>query len=70
MRDTRQKLVRLWAGYGARVHIRYLEVPYLELLARNRKRERHIPEAVLEKMIGKLEIPAPWEAYEVLLPGQ
>lgn len=70
VRDTRQKLVRLWAGYGARVHIRYLEVPYLELLARNRKRERHIPEAVLEKMIGKLEIPAPWEAYEVLLPGQ
>lgn len=66
--ETRQRLVRLFAGYGARVHIRYLEVPYEELLARNRKRARHIPEAVLEQMIGKLEIPAPWEAYEVLLP--
>ena len=65
MQETRQKLVRLFAGYGARVHILYLEVPYMELAARNRTRERHIPEAVLEKMIRKLEPPEPWEAYEV-----
>lgn len=65
VQETRQKLVRLFAGYGARVHLVYLEVPYGELLARNRKRERHIPEPVLEDMIRKLEIPAPWEAYEV-----
>lgn len=63
--ETRQKLVDLFAGYGARVHILYLEVPYRELLARNRKRARYIPELVLEEMIRKLEIPAPWEAYEV-----
>lgn len=65
IRDTRQKLVSLFAGYGARVHIQYLEVPYLELLARNRRRARYIPESVLEDMIRKLEIPALWEAYEV-----
>lgn len=65
IQETRQKLVSLFAGYGARVHILYLEAPYRELLARNRKRERHIPETVLEEMIRKLEIPAPWEAYEV-----
>lgn len=65
MQETRQKLVRLFAGYGARVHILYLEVPYPELLARNRTRARHIPEAMLEKMIRKLELPEPWEAYEV-----
>lgn len=65
IQDTRQKLVSLFAGYGARVHILYLEVPYQELLARNRKRTRYIPENVLEEMIRKLEIPAPWEAYEV-----
>lgn len=63
--ETRQKLVRLFAGYGARVHILYLEAPYQELLCRNRIRERHIPEAVLEDMIRKLEVPAPWEAYKV-----
>ncbi len=65
IQETRQKLTGLFAGYGARVHILYLEVPYQELLRRNRKRERHIPEKVLEDMIKKLEIPAPWEAYDV-----
>lgn len=67
IQETRQKLVRLFAGYGARVHILYLEVPYQELLSRNRTRARHIPEAVLEDMIRKLEVPAPWEAYKVTL---
>lgn len=65
MEETRQKLVQLFAGYGARVHLIYLEVPYEELLLRNQKRERYIPETVLEDMIRKLELPMPWEAYEV-----
>ena len=65
IQETRQKLAGLFTGYGARVHIVYLEVPYEELLVRNQKRERYIPEQVLENMIRKLEIPAPWEAYEV-----
>ena len=63
--ETRQKLVRLFAGYGARVHILYLEVPYRELLRRNRVRARQLPESVLDDMIRKLEVPAPWEAYSV-----
>ena len=67
LQETRQKLVRLFAGYGARVHILYLEVPYQELLHRNRTRARHIPEAALDDMIRKLEVPAPWEAYQVTL---
>ena len=65
IRETRRKLTTLCAGYGARVHILYLEAPYLELLERNRTRQRHIPENVLEEMIRKLEVPAPWEAEEV-----
>ncbi len=69
VRETRQRLIGLFAGYGARVHIRYLEAPYRELLARNRKRARSIPPEVLEKMIQKLEPPALWEAYEVRRPG-
>lgn len=63
--ETRQRLVNLFAGYGARVHILYLEAPYQELIARNQKRARYIPEPVLENMIQKLELPAPWEAYTV-----
>lgn len=65
VRETRRKLITLFSSYGARVHILYLEVPYQELLARNRTRARHIPEDVLEEMINKLEIPAPWESYKV-----
>lgn len=63
--ETRMRLIRLFSGYRARVHILYLEAPYGELLARNRIRTRHIPEDVLEEMVNKLEVPAPWEAYGV-----
>lgn len=65
VQETRQRLVSLFARYGARVHIVYLEAPYLELLDRNQKRARYIPEPVLEDMIRKLELPAPWEAFTV-----
>ncbi len=65
VRETRGRLIKLFADYGARVHILYLEVPYQTLLARNRTRARHIPEHVLEEMIEKLDVPAPWEAYGV-----
>ncbi len=65
IQETRQRLVSLFAGYGARVHIVYLEAPYQELLDRNRKRARYIPEPVLEDMIRKLELPAPWEGFSV-----
>jgi len=65
IQETRQKLIHLFADYGARVHLLYLEVPYRELLNRNRTRARQIPEAILEEMIRKIEVPSPWEAYEV-----
>ena len=65
IQETRQKLISLCADYGARVKVVYLEVPYEELMQRNQKRERKIPEKVLEEMIRKMEVPAPWEAYDV-----
>ena len=65
MQETRQRLVRLFAGYGARVHVIYLETPYDELLKRNQTRDRTIPANVLEQMIDKMEMPEPWEGYEV-----
>lgn len=65
MQETRQRLVRLFAGYGARVHMIYLETPYDEALRRNQARDRRIPENVLEQMIDKMEMPESWEGYEV-----
>ncbi len=70
IQDTRQKLCGLFSAYGARVHIVYLEVPYKELLQRNDTRARQIPVPVLERMIDKLEVPAPWEGYEVCIWGE
>lgn len=67
LRETRARLISLFAGYGARVHIIYLEAPYVELLRRNQIRARRIPESVLEEMTGRLEVPMPWEGYEVKL---
>ena len=65
IQETRQKLCSLFSAYGARVHVVYLEVPYRELLRRNEKRDRYIPVKVLEQMIDKLEVPAPWEGYDL-----
>lgn len=64
--ETRRKLCDLFEAYGARVKIIYLEVPYQVLLERNRKRERYIPLPALARMIYKLEIPEPTEAYQVI----
>lgn len=63
MQETRQRLIRLFAGYGARVHVVYLEAGYKELQERNQIRKRQIPGNVLEQMIDKMEMPEPWEGY-------
>ncbi len=63
--ETRRKLCDMFEAYGGRVEIIYLEVPYRVLLERNKTRERYIPLPALERMIYKLEIPEPAEAYRV-----
>lgn len=61
----RGKLCRMFEQYGANVTILNIEAPYQELLIRNQKRERKIPDRVLEKMLQILEYPEPWESYHV-----
>lgn len=60
---NREKLCSLFSAYGARVRLMYLEVPYEEMLRRNKKRERSLPEPVLERMIDRMEMPGAWEVY-------
>jgi predicted kinase len=65
-RQFRATSVALAATYGARVTIVYCEAPtYQETLRRNRERERHVPESVIDNMAWKLEVPSPAEAHEV-----
>lgn len=53
----------LFSAYEARVRLIYLEVPYEEIIHRNQKRERSLPEQVLERMIDGMEMPEAWEVY-------
>lgn len=64
-KDMRSKWISLFVDYGARVKIIYLEVPYKTLLKQNHNRDHKVPENVIHKMIGKLEVPNPSEAHEI-----
>lgn len=64
-RQMRQQLIDLFNSYQLRVRVVYVEVPYADLHKQNRNREAIVPDAVLEKLISKLEIPASWEAHAV-----
>lgn len=65
VKDTREKLVRLFTSYGARVTIIYVEAPYRELFSRNKTRQRTVPEDVINRMIQKFDMPKPWEGYRL-----
>ena len=64
-RELRGKWTSLFADYRARIHIIYLEVPWPQLLRQNKQREHSVPEAVIRRLLGKLEIPSYDEAHEV-----
>lgn len=65
-RQMRSQLISLFRDYKAEVKLIYLEVPYARLCTQNKNREAAIPHAALEKLVNKLEVPARWEAQEVL----
>lgn len=63
--SLRESMVSLFARYHAKVHLVYLEVPYKQWRQQNQQREFAVPEQVMERMAGKLELPTPDEAYRV-----
>jgi len=65
-RQMRSQLVDLFHSYRAKVKIVYVESAYRQLQQQNRSREAVVPLAVLEKLTAKLEVPALWEAAEVI----
>lgn len=64
-RQMRTQLISLFLTYKAAVKIEYVEVPYKKLLSQNKSRETAVPPAAMEKLVRKLEVPAPWEAQAV-----
>ena len=63
--QMRESLVSLFETYHARVRIVYLETDWNTLLDRNHSREDVVPQAVIEKMRGKLVLPEAYEASKV-----
>jgi predicted kinase len=64
-RLLRDPLLDLFLGYGARVRIVYHDAPIEMVLRRNRARAAPVPEPVIRRLAGKLDMPDLTEAHQV-----
>ncbi|QKG85848.1 AAA family ATPase [Kroppenstedtia pulmonis] len=64
-RHLRRPLIRLFASYGARIRIVYLDASPGTVISRNRRRKDPVPEEVIRKLVRKLEVPDSTEAHQV-----
>ena len=64
-RQLRSSLINLFSAYNARIRIVYLEVSWEELRRRNHSRAANVPEAVIQRMRDRLEVPDLTEAHQV-----
>ncbi len=65
--SLRKKWIDLFADYGARIEVIYLEPSLPVIFRQNREREKSVPESVIRKMLSNLEIPTAAEAHRVTL---
>ncbi|HLG77088.1 MAG TPA: AAA family ATPase [Ktedonobacteraceae bacterium] len=65
-RILREQLVDFFVSYGARVRIVYLDAPLAVLQHRNKNRSASVPEAVINKLLDKLDVPDLTEAQSVV----
>jgi predicted kinase len=65
MGSQRRSLVELFADYGARVRIVYLEVAPERVDRQNRDRERVVPAGVIDRFRRRMEIPNLTEAHRL-----
>lgn len=65
-KDMRGKWTNLFGEYGGMTRMLYVEVPYKKLLQQNYDRQYSVPKDVVDKLIGKLEIPTVKEAYNIM----
>jgi predicted kinase len=64
-RDMREKVIALAAGYGARIRIVYVEAPADLMHERNAQRDNPVPQAPLERMLRRWQVPDLTEAHEL-----
>jgi putative nucleotidyltransferase with HDIG domain len=63
----RQRWIGLFAEYGARVEIVYVEPPLRVILEQNKNRERVVPERVIRELLAKTEPPTIAEAHGLVM---
>ena len=69
LRLTRRRWIDLFADYGARIEIVYVEPPLPVILGQNRRRGRPVPEGVIRGLAEKCEPPTITEAHGLLISG-
>lgn len=69
MRQTRKRWIDLFADYGARIELVYLEPPLSVILDQNSRRHRAVPVRAIERLVDKLEPPTWAEAHSLTLIG-
>ena len=63
--DMRSRWISLFTDYNARVRIVYIEVPFKVLKKQNANRTFKVPDQVIDKMLGRLEMPTVKEAHDL-----
>lgn len=65
LKQTRQRWIDLFADYNARVELVYIEPPMLVILDRARRRERSVPQRVIQELADKSEPPTWTECHRL-----
>ncbi|QDV52264.1 AAA family ATPase [Gimesia fumaroli] len=65
-RPTRQRWINLFADYGARIEIVYLEPPLKTILKQNQQRTKVVPEKVIQQLAQRCEPPTSTEAHSLV----
>ena len=66
-RQTRKPLIDLFAAYHARIRLIYLDAPLEVILRQDSQRPRPVTEAVIRRLMQKVEVPDATEAHRVEL---
>jgi len=64
-RQMRLRWIDLFADYGARIEIVYLEPPISTILAQNKRRTHPVPEKIILRLVEKLEPPTVTECHSL-----
>lgn len=69
MRQTRRRWINLFAEYGARINVVYVEPPLATVFAQNARRSNPVPRQVIERLLKRLEVPNWTESHGLRLVG-